>query len=725
MADSIAELQVRITGDNSDAKRALSEAKDAAHDTHGSFIELNQAAELVEKGFDILKETIGESVRMFIESEASSTRLSAILKATGGVAGQTADDLENLSKTMADTTIFDDDKMKNAEALMLTFKSVAGDTFKDAIRGAADLSSAFGMDLNSATVMLGKALEDPVAGLTALHRVGVSFSEDEKKMIQAMKDAGDTAGAQGKILQVLEGQVGGVSKAMRDSSSGSVIKFQQALEDLQKAAGKTIVEGLAPIADGLTKMIRGMLDTDQSAQGMLNRFRQMRDAANEVVGPVTENNKQNTLTSDQYKQLIQVYPQLASQVTAYSTTLAEVVKKIKEVNDAESVGIRKKLQEAVVSATSDIDALGSATSRMIVQWNDSHKGKAIPSDLSPQNLGEVRKAIADLWQAAKDGTIQLGPAELGQIHKFAPAIQQLISLDEKRSESQRQLAEYEKTGNLEAAKSITVASDAAKAKGVADEDMMRRRFVIAGQEARAADWQKISAQQTIDDFNKEIRAVGDFNRAVDTYGNKVEDATDQTDAWRDRLLRVTGYLSNQIPNAMTNMIAGPFTVLGKALHDQTDVWDALRRGALHALGGIVDGIGRELAAMAAADFTKGLAMAVNPSTAAAAPGYFAASGIEASGAAAAFTAAGILGAFKDGTDYVGRSGSYLVGEAGPEIVRLPQGSSVVNNSQISEVGGNQNYSVTIVNPSQPTPGEMARQMSQTLRVMAAKAAFAR
>lgn len=45
--------------------------------------------------------------------------------------------------------------------------------------------------------------------------------------------------------------------------------------------------------------------------------------------------------------------------------------------------------------------------------------------------------------------------------------------------------------------------------------------------------------------------------------------------------------------------------------------------------------------------------------------------------------AGILGAFESGTNYVPYSGSYLVGEKGPEIVDLPQGSSVRNNRSIS------------------------------------------
>lgn len=46
---------------------------------------------------------------------------------------------------------------------------------------------------------------------------------------------------------------------------------------------------------------------------------------------------------------------------------------------------------------------------------------------------------------------------------------------------------------------------------------------------------------------------------------------------------------------------------------------------------------------------------------------------------------GILGAYANGTNYVPYSGSYLVGERGPEIVDLPQGAAVRNNRAVQGI----------------------------------------
>ena len=206
---------------------------------------------------------------------------------------------------MEKTTLFDDAKLKNAEALMLTFKSVTGDTFAAAIHGAADLSSAFGMDLNSATVMLGKALEDPIAGLTALHLVGVSFSDQEKTLIKDMYDAGDAAGAQAKILEILNGQVGGVADAMATSASGSFQQMTKSVDQLRESFGGLITMSFQPLFDsmkGLSDNLRSMLDGAKAE--LLNAS--VTPEQNKLTGSLLarDNSLQNVKTSAQYDALI-------------------------------------------------------------------------------------------------------------------------------------------------------------------------------------------------------------------------------------------------------------------------------------------------------------------------------------------------------------------------------------------------------------------------------------
>ena len=49
--------------------------------------------------------------------------------------------------------------------------------------------------------MVGKALNDPLKGLTALSRIGVQFTAQQQEQIKAMVEVGDVAGAQKIILR--------------------------------------------------------------------------------------------------------------------------------------------------------------------------------------------------------------------------------------------------------------------------------------------------------------------------------------------------------------------------------------------------------------------------------------------------------------------------------------------------------------------------------------------
>jgi hypothetical protein len=73
-----------------------------------------------------------------------------------------------------------------------------------------------GTDLKGSAVQLGKALNDPIAGVGALSRVGVTFTETQKDMIKTMVEAGNVAGAQTLILDELGKEFGGSAKALAD-----------------------------------------------------------------------------------------------------------------------------------------------------------------------------------------------------------------------------------------------------------------------------------------------------------------------------------------------------------------------------------------------------------------------------------------------------------------------------------------------------------------------------
>jgi lambda family phage tail tape measure protein len=176
-------------------------------------------------------------------AEQTFNRLQGVLKATGYASGLTGKEIAEMAEQMEHSTLTSAEDVKSAAAIMATFRSVSGDTFKQAIHLAQDMSSVFGQDLRSSATQLGKALEDPVEGLTALRRVGVSFSDSQKDVIKTLVETGQKAEAQKMILAALQEQVGGAGQAETQGLTGATHRLSVAWGDMLKAIGQTETVG--------------------------------------------------------------------------------------------------------------------------------------------------------------------------------------------------------------------------------------------------------------------------------------------------------------------------------------------------------------------------------------------------------------------------------------------------------------------------------------------------
>lgn len=168
-----------------------------------------------------------------------------IITQTGGAAGLLADEIREISQNLSLEIGVDSAQVQSAANVLLTFKNVSSDTFDTALGLAADLSTVLGTDLNGATLQLGKALNDPVRGITALARAGVQFTESQKEQIKALVESGDLLGAQNIILGELEAQVGGTAAAAADSWAIVTNAFRETQRELG-AALIPAIDALAP-----------------------------------------------------------------------------------------------------------------------------------------------------------------------------------------------------------------------------------------------------------------------------------------------------------------------------------------------------------------------------------------------------------------------------------------------------------------------------------------------
>ena len=151
---------------------------------------------------------LGKMVAAGARAERQFKRLEGILKATGGAAGLSLLEIENLAANIGIETLASTQEIRDAAGVLLTFKSITGETFKEALRLSQDLAEVGFGSAKSAAVQLGKALEDPAVGLSALKRVGVSFSEEQKELIQTLDFVGKKAESQAIMIEALNEQVG-------------------------------------------------------------------------------------------------------------------------------------------------------------------------------------------------------------------------------------------------------------------------------------------------------------------------------------------------------------------------------------------------------------------------------------------------------------------------------------------------------------------------------------
>lgn len=196
---------------------------------------------------------VKDSITAFGESERVNAQLNATLKSTGEVAGITAIEVQKMASELQSMTTYDDEATISAANLLLTFTKIGKDVFPEALAIVQDMSTALGQDLQSSSIQVGKALQDPVLGVTALRRVGVNFSKDQVEVIKAMVDTGKAADAQALILRELQTEFGGSAKAAAETFPGALQQLKNAFGDLQEKVGESIIQN-ADLRGGFDKL---------------------------------------------------------------------------------------------------------------------------------------------------------------------------------------------------------------------------------------------------------------------------------------------------------------------------------------------------------------------------------------------------------------------------------------------------------------------------------------
>ncbi len=195
-------------------------------------------------------------VRLSTVQERAGRKIQALVRATGAAAGFSAKQIQAMAGELQEAIGVGDEAIMETQGVMLSFRNVTGEVFRESIELSYDLAEVLGTDASSAALQLGKALNAPVRGASALSRAGVQFTEQQKEQIKTLQESGDLLGAQGVILEELRNQVGGVSRALAAGTfEGAMTRAGNLWGDLLEKIGDYVTRSPAVI-----EAVRGMGD---------------------------------------------------------------------------------------------------------------------------------------------------------------------------------------------------------------------------------------------------------------------------------------------------------------------------------------------------------------------------------------------------------------------------------------------------------------------------------
>ncbi len=209
-----------------------------------------------------------EAVRRSTQAAQAMLLLKATLASAGNTSGKTAEQLAATAKELRNISTFqDDDILRGVTVNLLRFGNVQGPIFDRAQKAVVNLSAALGQDLQSASIKVGRALNDPIKGVQALTRLGISFTTAQKEQIKALVQNGQGMEAQGIILGELEKKFNGAAKALRDATPGA--EFKNTWDDFTETIGGELVPALQDLLSILSTVLKAFNELPEPIQKLV------------------------------------------------------------------------------------------------------------------------------------------------------------------------------------------------------------------------------------------------------------------------------------------------------------------------------------------------------------------------------------------------------------------------------------------------------------------------
>ena len=354
-------------------------------------------------------------------AERRVTQIAENMGHLGAEADKVTKRLADYAEQTARQTGLDDDMILATQAKLGTFSALGeemdktGGAFDRATKAAIDMAAAgFGTAESNAT-QLGRALQDPIKGVTALNRSGVTFTETQRDQIATMMEANDIAGAQALILAEVERQVGGTAEATATASGKMTASFGLMQENIgaallpiaERIAG-SLAEAMPAIEAAVLRLIEPIGTFTAALEDgatPIEAFRAMiEDAFGETTLAIFDN--LHTVITD----IITAFTDVTTAVTGKSDAITPLTEKITtfaaEVLKSETA-VKAIIAALVTWKTVQIgSAIVAATTALIASTKAKIADTAAQVSSTTAKLADMGVSVALHAMYAKDAVVR-------------------------------------------------------------------------------------------------------------------------------------------------------------------------------------------------------------------------------------------------------------------------------------------------------------------------------
>jgi hypothetical protein len=370
----------------SDYKEGFGEIKELVEKvTIGTIIGLG-----VRSAIEGIKDVWNEAEAAYTAQVKAEAQLDAVLKSTGGVAGQTKEGLDKMSSSMSGMYGVQSKVITKGQEMLLTFTNVRGKIFQEAMPAIVDMTAA----LNQGTVSMdtiqktseqvGKALNDPIKGMAQLRKVGVDFSDAQKAQIKNFMDSNRMMDAQKVILAALSKEFGGVAQAMAQTDVGTLQKQATVIDSISEGFGRMMIRGKAAMAGVMAPFLEWL---DKAVNTSLpEKLKEEEEGLNSLVGAIISTNQNQTIRNQLIAELQAKYPDFLGNIKAEDAANELLTRRLSAAND------QYRLKIFMAANEDKLKTIQEDRTKAIKDEADARERVAKASGLSATELAKLTDA---------------------------------------------------------------------------------------------------------------------------------------------------------------------------------------------------------------------------------------------------------------------------------------------------------------------------------------------